>query len=63
MKISDLHPDELRTARLELSLARQRLISMAFGDLEQYYLDQSDLLAHVIAFLDTCLQEGVKNAI
>lgn len=63
MKISDLHPDELRTARLELSLARQRLISMAFGDLEQHYLDQSDLLAPVIAFLDTCLQEGVENAI
>lgn len=48
MKLTDLTQEQLMVAYVELVLSRSHLVSRAFGELEQYYLDRADLLEPVI---------------
>lgn len=64
MKLSDLCTYDLRLAVVALKLERSRLLSMAFGDLEQRYLDYADSLTTVINLLvSEIIERGVDDLI
>lgn len=48
MELTNLTLEQIDAAYIELVLARSSLVSRAFGELEQYYLDRADLLTPVI---------------